>query len=149
MEIVNEFSVALVNKPGVLAGVMKALGQAKVNVVAMTLSDSAQQGVLHLVVDQTATAYKVLKDLNIPMSQNDVLEVELANKPGAMGEVAGKLAQEHININYAYCTSGAPGGRTTGILSVENLPKAMKILGAEKEHKDGISIRRSQANRKS
>ena len=149
MQIVKEFSVSLVNEPGVLAGVMKVLGKAKVNVVAMTLSDSVKRGVLRLVVTQTATAAKVLKDLNVRVSQNDVLQVKLANRPGAMGDVAGKLAKAHININYAYCTSGASGGRTTGILSVENLSKAIKILDAEKTHKEGTAVRRSQGSRKS
>ena len=149
MQVVQEFSVRLVNKPGVLAGVMKALGRAKVNVVAMTLSDSDKRGVLRLVVTQTATAARVLRDLNVPVTQTDVLQAKLTNRPGAMGEVAGKLAQEHINITYAYCTSGASGGRTTGILKVENLSKAMKVLGAEKVHKDGTALRRSRASRKS
>ena len=148
MQVVKEFSVSLVNKPGVLASVMKALGKAKVNVVAMTLSDSAKHGVLRLVVTQTATAAKVLKELNVPVSQNDVLQVKLANKPGAMAELAGKLAKAHININYAYCTSGAAGGRTTGILSVENLSKSIKILDAEKVHKEGTAMRPSQGSRK-
>ena len=149
MQIVKEFSVSLVNNPGVLAGVMKALGRAKVNVVAMTLSDSAKHGVLRLVVGQTATAAKVLAGLNVPVSQNDVLQVKLANRAGAMAELAGKLAVAHINITYAYCTSGAPGGRTTGIINVENLAKAMKVLGVEKTHKEGTAVRRSQGSRKS
>ena len=149
MQVVKEFSISLVNKPGVLAGVMKALGRAKVNVVAMTLSDSAKHGVLHLVVGQTATAAKVLAGLNLPVNQSDVLQVRLANTPGAMGEVAGKLAEAHINITYAYCTSGAPGGRTTGIINVENLSKAIKVLGAGKTHKDGSAVRRPRGSRKS
>ena len=149
MQVVQEFSVSQVNEPGVLAGVMKVLGRAKVNVVAITLSDSAKRGVLRLVVTQTATAARVLRDLNVPVTQTDVLQVKLTNRPGAMGDVAGKLAQAHINITYAYCTSGASGGRTTGILKVENLTRAMKVLGAEKVHKDGTAVRRSQASRKS
>ena len=149
MQIVKEFSVSLVNNPGVLAGVMKALGRAKVNVVALTLSDSAKHGVLRLVVGQTATAAKVLAGLNVPIVQNDVLQLKLANRAGAMADVAGKLAEAHININYAYCTSGAAGGRTTGIINVENLAKAIKVLGVENTHKEGAAVRRSQGSRKS
>ena len=149
MQVVKEFSVSLVNKPGVLAGVMKDLGRGKVNVVAMTLSDSARHGVLRLVVRQTATAAEVLAGLGVPVNQSDVLQIKLTNKAGAMAEVASKLATAHININYAYCTSGASGGRTTGIINVDNLPKAMKVLGAEKTHKEGATVRRSQGSRKS
>jgi len=149
MQVVKEFSVSLVNKPGVLAGVMKALGRAKVNVVAMTLSDSARHGILRLVVRQTATAAKVLTGLGVPVSQSDVSQVKLTNKAGAMAEVAEKLATAHVNIAYAYCTSGASGGRTTGIINVENLSKAMKVLGAGKTHKDGTAVRPSQGGRRS
>ena len=80
MKVVKEFSISLVNKPGVLAGVLKALGKAKVDGVAMTLSDSADLGVLRLVVVQTDVAGKVLTQLNVPMSHTDVLQIELTNK---------------------------------------------------------------------
>ena len=148
MKVVKEFSISLVNKPGVLAGVLKALGRAKVDGVAMTLSDSADLGVLRLVVVQTDLADKVLKQLNVPMTHTDVLQIELTNKSGALADVVEKLAKAHINIAYAYCTSGGKGGKTTGILNVENIAKAMKVLGAEKTHKDGTPLRRSQASRR-
>ncbi len=148
MKVVKEFSISLVNKPGILASVLKALSKAKVDGVAMTLSDSADLGVLRLVVVQTDLAEKVLKQLNVPMNHTDVLQIVLNNKSGALADVVEKLAKAHINIAYAYCTSGGPGGRTTGILNVENIAKAMKVLGAEKTHKDGTPLRRSQGSRK-
>ncbi len=148
MKVVKEFSISLVNKPGVLAGVLKALSRAKIDGLAMTISDSADLGVLRLVVVQTKIAQKVLAQLNLPMTCNDVLQIELDNKSGALADVVGKLAKAHINIAYAYCTSGGRGGRTTGIINVENIAKAMKVLGAEKTHKDGSPLRRSQGSRK-
>ena len=148
MKVVKEFSISLVNKPGVLAGVLKALSKAKVDGVAMTLSDSADLGVLRLVVVQTDVAEKVLKQLNVPTSHTDVLQIELTNKSGALADVVEKLAKAHINIAYAYCTSGGRGGKTTGIINVENIGKAMKVLGAEKTHKDGTPLRRSQGSRR-
>lgn len=148
MKVVKEFSISLVNKPGVLAGVLKALGRAKVDGVAMTLSDSADLGVLRLVVVQNDVAEKVLKQLNVPMTHTDVLQIELTNKSGALADVVEKLAKAHINIAYAYCTSGGRGGKTTGIINVENIGKAMKVLGAEKTHKDGTALRRSQGSRR-
>ncbi len=148
MKVVKEFSISLVNKPGVLAGVLKALGKAKVDGVAMTLSDSADLGVLRLVAVQTDLAEKVLKDLNVPVACSEVLQIDMANKSGALADVVEKLARAHINIAYAYCTSGGHGGKTTGIINVENIAKAMKVLGAEKTHKDGSPLRRAQGSRK-
>ena len=149
MKVVKEFSISLVNKPGILSSVLKALSKAKIDGVAMTLSDSADLGVLRLVVVQDDLAEKALKHLNVPMTHTDVLQITLSNKSGALADVAEKLAKAHINIAYAYCTSGGRGGKTTGILNVENIAKAMKVLGAEKNHKDGRALRPSRANRKS
>ena len=123
-----QFSVFLVNKPGVLAQVTNALGQAKINLMAMTLVDSQEHGVLRMVTEGVDAAREVLKKLNLPMTETEVLCVDLPNRPGALADVATLLGQEHININYAYVTSGAPGGRTTGVFKVADQPKALKVL---------------------
>jgi len=64
----------------------------------------------------------------MPYNETDVLCVSLDNKSGALASVAEKLTKSHINISYAYCTAGARGGKTTGVLKVANVDKAMKVL---------------------
>ena len=123
-----QFSVFLVNKPGVLAQVTHALGGAKVNILAMTLVDSQEHGVLRMVVDRPDDARTVLAGLNLPMTEAEVLVLDLSNRPGALGDVATTLGQAHVNINYAYCTGGAPGGRSTGIFKVADVKKAQQVL---------------------
>ena len=54
--------------------------------------------------------------------------INLPNKAGAFADVARKLADAHVNVSYAYCTAGARGGRTTGILKVADVKKAIKVL---------------------
>jgi hypothetical protein len=125
---VTQFSIFLVNKPGVLAQVTKALADEKVNIVAMTLVDSQEHGVLRLVVENPADARDVIKKLNLPATETEVLSLELSNRPGMLADVAGLLARAHININYAYVSSGAPGGHTTGIFKVNDAKKAMHLL---------------------
>ena len=102
-----QFSVFLVNKPGVLAQVTRALADSKVNVVAMTLVDSQEHGVLRVVTSEAAKARAALSKLNLPMTETDVLCVELSNRPGALADVPHLMGVNHININYAYATSGA------------------------------------------
>src|SRR6059058_636434 len=104
----TQFSVFLVNKPGVLAQVTGALAKAKLNVIAMTLVDSQEHGVLRLVSDDPPAARQVLGKLNLPMTETEVLCLDLSNRPGALADVATLLGEHHININYAYCTGGAP-----------------------------------------
>lgn len=135
VRIETQFSVFLVNKPGVLAQVTGALAEGKVNIIAMTLVDSQEHGVLRVVAGKTAEALKALTALNLPLTQTDVLCVELPNRPGALSDVATLLSTHHININYAYVTSGAPGGKTTCIFKVADQNKAIKLLGDTIEKK--------------
>jgi hypothetical protein len=137
-----QFSVFLVNKPGVLAQVTSALAEAKLNVLAMTLVDSQEHGVLRVVTDDPANTRAVLSKLNLPMTETEVLCLDLSNRPGALADVATLLGQNHVNINYAYCTSGAPGGRTTGIFKVADPKKATHVLKASGAKHKEASIRR-------
>src|SRR3954463_8818709 len=94
----------------------------------MTLVDSQEHGVLRMVVEDPAPAREVLTKLNLPMTETDVLCVDLPNRPGALADVATLLGKNHININYAYVTSGAPGGRTTGVFKVADQAKSLHTL---------------------
>ena len=143
----TQFSVFLVNKPGVLAQVTGALAKARVNVVAMTLVDSQEHGVLRLVAEDPAAARQTLSQLNLPMTETEVLRLEMSNRPGALADIATLLGENHININYAYCTSGAPGGHTTGIFKVADPKKAEKVLKSNgAKHKES-TVRRPTERR--
>ncbi len=151
MYISTQFSIFMVNKPGVLARILGQFASVKVNVTAMTVMDSVEHGVLRLVFESPEKAEEVLKKINLPYNKTEVLCLNLANKAGAFAAVAEKLARHHINISYAYCTAGAKGGRTTGVLKVADVKKAMRILEPE-EKKQGKSqpvVRRSRGARKS
>ena len=128
MKTHTQFSIFLINKPGVLAAVTGALAKAKVNIMALTLMDSMEHGVLRIVCDNAKAARDVLGKAHDRWTETDVLVVELENEPGAFSKVARHLANEHINISYAYCTGGAGGGRTTAVFKVADMKKAEKVL---------------------
>ena len=128
MRVQTQFSIFLVNKPGVLAGVTGALAKAKVNMTALTLMDSLEHGVLRIICDDPQATSKVLSQTNDRWTETEVLVIELENEPGAFAKLASRLAAEHINIAYAYCTGGAKGGRTTAVFKVADMKKAQKIL---------------------
>jgi hypothetical protein len=147
MYITTQFSVFMVNKPGVLAHILGELAKAKINIIAMTVTDSVEHGVLRVVLDNADLAEQILGKANLPVNKTEVLCVNLDNKSGALAVVAEKLAVNHINISYAYCTAGAKGGRTTGILKVADVKKAMKILQENnRASKSRPQLRRPQAN---
>ena len=128
MHITTQFSVFLVNKPGILAQVARVIADSQSNIVAMTMADSMEHGVLRLVTDNIENTRQALGALNIPVTETDILSIPLPNKAGALADVCALLAQVHINIAYAYSTAGAPGGKTTAIFKVADIKKAIKIV---------------------
>ena len=150
MYVATQFSIFMVNKPGVLAQLLGEFARAKINVIAMTVMDSVEHGVLRVIFESSKGAKEVLSKLNMAFNETDVLCVNLTNKSGALADVAEKLAKNHINISYAYCTSGAKGGRTTGVLKIADVEKAMKVLkqGNIQGSKSQQVVRRSKSVRK-
>jgi hypothetical protein len=116
----------------------------------MTMMDSVEHGVMRVVFAEPEKAKEVLAKLNMPYNQTEVLCVTLDNKAGALAAVAERLAKNHINISYAYCTAGAKGGRTTGVLKIADVKKAMRVLQQthKKDSKSQPVVRRSQSSRK-
>jgi hypothetical protein len=146
MYIAPQFSIFMVNKPGVLAQILGEFARAKINIVALTVMDSVEHGVMRVIFEEPDRAREILTKLNMPYNETQVLCVNLTNQPGALASVAEKLARNHINISYAYCTAGAKGGRTTGVLKIADVKKAVRVL--EKDIKPAKSqpvVRRSKA----
>jgi hypothetical protein len=129
MQTTKQISVFLENKPGRLANVLLALARDKVNITALTVMDSHEHNVLRFVVDDVDKARKILKELSTPLTETEVLLVELRNQPGELARVCELLGAEHINIEYAYCSSGGRNGKTLGIFKVTNAVKAMRVIG--------------------
>jgi len=142
MSVDKQFSVFLVNKPGILAQVTQSLADQRVNIKAMTLVDSQEHGVLRLVAEAGAKMGSILRSLNIPVTETDVLCVEMANHPGALADICTRLAQEHVNINYAYLSTGSKGGKTVGVFKVSDVNKAKKILEVRKPQRKVQTVRR-------
>src|SRR5437870_5736618 len=129
MPTAKQITVFLENKPGRLANVLSALAREKVNITALTVMDKHEHSVLRMVPDDPAKTLAVVQSLSTPMAETEVLLVELKNQPGALAHVCEILASEHINIDYAYCSSGGRNGKVVGIFKVSNTEKAMRVLG--------------------
>ncbi len=129
----TQFSVFMINKPGVLRNVCEELGAAKVNIVALTMMDSMEHGVLRLVTEGADKARDVLARLDVPTSETDVLLVPMPNSPGAMATICTDLAQAKCRVSYAYITTGSRGGKTIGIFKVANTPRAIATLTAPRD----------------
>ena len=152
METCVQFSVFLVNKPGVLTQVFRELAKAKINITNIAMMDSVEHGVLRLIVDDSAHAKSILTGLNIPIAETEVLTVQLPNRPGAAADLCDRLSAAHIEIGYMYCTGGARGGKTKVVIKVPNIKKATKVLensakaGTRRDMK--VKLRRPAARRR-
>ncbi|HZZ82873.1 MAG TPA: ACT domain-containing protein [Gemmataceae bacterium] len=135
MQTRKQVTVFLENKPGRLAQVLSDLADGKINIVALSVMDRHEHGVLRMVTEDEAATAKALKAMNVQFTESDVLAVELKNQPGALANVCERLAAEHISIDYAYCSSGGRNGKVFGIFKVSNLEKAQRVLGENTNHR--------------
>jgi hypothetical protein len=101
---VKQLTVALENRPGRLAQVAEVLAGAKVNILAVLGSTAGAQGSVQVVVDNVNKAKKALGAAGLVYTEGTLEQFELANKPGALAQLAGKLAKKGINIDCAYAT---------------------------------------------
>jgi hypothetical protein len=128
MLLQKQITVFLENKPGRLAQLLSELARVKINIIALTVMDRHEHGVLRVVTDDPAATVKALSALNAHLTESAVLAVELRNQPGALAHICETLAEEHVNIEYAYCSSGGRNGKVYGIFKVSNLEKAQRVL---------------------
>src|ERR1700722_8089953 len=102
MDLVKQLALFLENKPGTLARVCDALAKAKINIYALTISDTVDHAVVRMVVSDTALALSIFEEHGTLVVENDVLMIENDNKPGSLSRIAQKLAKAKVNIEYAY-----------------------------------------------
>ncbi len=124
----NELTVWMENKPGTLAEMGKALGKAKVNILAFMTDQTEGQSRVRLVTDKLAKAKKTIAGLDLKTSEAEVLAVKLANKPGTLADAAGKLGSAGININYGYCGAQEGSKKQLVVLAVSDVQQAAKAL---------------------
>ena len=124
----TQLVVPLENRPGELARLCSTLGEARVNITAILAPEGKKTGKVSLMVEDLAAAREALKGAKIGFSEEEVLEVDVDNRPGAFGEVAGRLAKSKINIDYVYVTT-SPYGRAKMVMGVHDVAKALRALG--------------------
>jgi hypothetical protein len=128
MEFVHEITAYLENKPGRLAKICSALAHEKINIQALCVMDTPDRSVLRLVTDDLEPTRKVLTALGTESENREVLAVEMDNRPGALAKILEKLAEEHINIEYAYAALGFSPGKSLGIFHMSNPKRGLQIL---------------------
>ncbi len=124
MEKITEIFVVLENRPSTLGELCSHLAENKINIEAIgVFQDTAK-----LYVKNASKAMKVLDKLDYTTETRDVLKVDLENRPGALADVASKLGNKGINIEYCYGALSKKGNTTAVIMDVSDIDRALKIL---------------------
>jgi hypothetical protein len=130
MRVATQFSVFLINKPGVLAAVTGALAKAGINLDALALMDSGEHGALRVVCSDPEKTRAVLSKTHDRWTETPVVIVELDNQPGSFARLAKVLTDADVSITYAYFSGEPRGGRTTAVFKVGDIEKARAALAA-------------------
>ncbi len=129
MKVLRQLAVFLENKPGTLAQVSSALAERRINILAFSISDAVDHGVLRIVVSNPVQAAHVLGDGGMMVVESDVVALDLPNKPGTLARIADRLSKARVNIEYAYGTTGGTKGKAQLIVKVNNIQRARRVLG--------------------
>jgi hypothetical protein len=123
----KELKFRVQDRPGMLGEVAAALGEKKVNLRAINAWIEGEEGIIRIVVDKHAVAKKLLAKKGWQPEERDVVEIVLADKPGALGEAATKLGKAGVNITHVFVGTGL-ARKATVFLGVSNPAAAAKIL---------------------
>ena len=130
MHITKQLAIFLENRPGMLARVCDALAENKINIYAISTSDTVDHTVMRMVVSDYRKALLVFEERGTLVIEDDVLLIEGSNKPGSLSKIAHKFADAKINIEYAYCATAPDAKKGLLVLRVNDAKKALKILNS-------------------
>ena len=130
MELVKQFSVSLVNKPGRVAAVLTALNKEKLVLRAFVVMAIGGRGILRMVPDDPQRAAEALVAINVKFDATSVLMVDVPSHSGGLPKICQRLAGEHLNIDYVYGSqhSGGNRGGALEVVKVNDLAKAQRVL---------------------
>lgn len=120
---VKQLSVFIEDKAGRVSEVTDVLGQAGVNIRGFSVSDTADFGIVRLVVDDPERGKAALHDAGFAVRTNDVLCVELPDRPGGLAGVLKVISDAGVNIGYVYSLIG-----TYVVINVADIERAVGLL---------------------
>jgi len=130
--LIKQISVFLENKSGRLAEVTKLFGENNIDISALSIADTADFGILRIIVNNPEFAEKVLKKNNYTVSCTNVIAIAVPDKPGGLSIALLVLQEAGIAIEYMYAFVGKKENEALVILRVENNDKAIDILSKNK-----------------
>jgi len=125
---VEQISIFIENKSGRLAEITRILGDAGVNIRALSLADTSDFGILRLIVNDRETAKQVLKERGFTVSKTEVVAVEVPDRPGGLSQILQALDRDQINVEYMYAFVERCGENAVIIFRFYETDKAISTL---------------------
>lgn len=125
---VEQLSIFIENKSGRLAEVARILGEADVNIRALSLADTSDFGILRLIVNDVEKAKIVLKEKGFTVSKTEVIAVEVPDRPGGLAAILQVLDTDRINVEYMYAFVERCGENAVIIFRFDEIHKAIATL---------------------
>jgi hypothetical protein len=108
--------------------VCEELAGAKINIHALSISDTADHSVVRMAVSDPTKALMLLGERGVLALETEVLMIETENHPGVLGQMAHRLADAEVNIEYAYMAATLNSTKGLMILRPDDLEKAQQVL---------------------
>jgi hypothetical protein len=124
----QELTIMTPNKPGTLAKLLRALSQAKVNVLALDSSSGYDLNLVRLITVNATTTRRILEKLGHNVTQTAVLGITILDRPGQLAKIASICGKLGININYIYATAAAGDQEALVVLHLSDVEKAERAL---------------------
>ncbi len=125
---VEQIAIFLENKSGRMAEITSILAQNGINIRAMSLADTADFGILRLIVNDTDNAKGVLKDNGFTVGTTEVIVAEVQDKPGGLAEVLQVIKDGDLNIEYMYAFTQKSGDTGLIIFRFDEIDDAINTL---------------------
>ena len=128
MAVAKQLSIMVENKRGALAELCSKLAEKAVNILGLMVPELSGVAPIRLVVNSAETAKKVLDGLGLKYTEEDVITVQVSDRPGALGKLTRKLADHGVDVQYAYGSIQKGIGKATIILAVSDMEAASKVM---------------------
>ncbi len=130
--LVEQIAVFLENKSGRLAEITSTLAKKSINIRALSVADTADFGILRLIVDRVEEAKTVLKESGFTVGITNVIAVEVEDKTGGLASVLQCIQKADINVEYMYAFVNKTGENAVLIFRFDKMEEAIEALQKEK-----------------
>ncbi|MFW6021926.1 MAG: ACT domain-containing protein [Halanaerobiaceae bacterium] len=125
--LIKQISIFIENKSGRLTEVTKILGHNNIDLIAISISDTTDFGILRLIVNDPNKAESVLKENGFTVNTTNVIAIAVDDIPGSLADALAVLSEKSIGIEYMYAVGKDTQGAVV-ILRVEDIDTAIKVL---------------------